>query len=265
MRIFVQLSNGIMPLFLALLTKSILDILAQSTPDSPSLLIRRFILLSVYVLGLGLFRSTVSKVGEYFLQVHTELISKYITVQISRKSAFLDISYFDSTNLYDELQNVRRDSSALSMMTNYLFDLVRIVVQLMSALVVMITFNVYIALGLLILYIPFALISRRHTKIAYDWIRSQVKKVRHMGYSIGLLSNKMTAKELRRYDYGDEIIKKYEGLWESWFNKKKRVLRMRLSLTHISSLLPTVAVAAVSIYVGINVISGSLTVGDFSL
>ncbi|MCD6322584.1 MAG: ABC transporter ATP-binding protein [Clostridiales bacterium] len=259
-RIFVQLVNGITPLFLALLTKGILDVLVDVSGD-----VRRFIMLSVYVLGLGLIKSTVTKTGEYFSQVHRELISKFIKLQISKKAASLDISYFDSTNLYDELQNVRRDSGALSMMTNHVFDLVRVMVQLVSAFTVMVVFNIWIGIGLIILYIPFALISRRHTKIAYKWTRGVVKQKRHMGYSIGLLSNRMTAKELRLYDYGDEMIDKYEGLWIRWFAQMKSVYKKRITMTHLSSIIPTAAIAGISVYVGLNVLNGSLSIGDFSL
>lgn len=259
-RIIEQMANGITPLLLALLTKGILDVLAGDSGD-----VRRFIELSVYVLGLGLIRSTISKTGEYFSQIHRELISKFIELQISRKAASLDVSYFDSTNLYDELQNVRRDSGALSMMTNHVFDLVRVMVQLVSAFTVMVAFNIWIGLGLVVLYIPFAIVSRRHTKLAYEWTRGVVKQRRRMGYSIGLLSNRMTAQELRLYDYGDEMIDKYEGLWSRWFTQMKSVYRKRISMTHLSSIIPTAAVTGVSVYVGLNVLNGNLSVGDFSL
>lgn len=259
-RIIEQMANGITPLLLALLTKGILDVLAGDSGD-----VRRFIELSIYVLGLGLIRSTISKTGEYFSQIHRELISKFIELQISRKAASLDVSYFDSTNLYDELQNVRRDSGALSMMTNHVFDLVRVMVQLVSAFTVMVAFNIWIGLGLVVLYIPFAIVSRRHTKLAYEWTRGIVKQRRRMGYSIGLLSNRMTAQELRLYDYGDEMIDKYEGLWSRWFTQMKSVYRKRISMTHLSSIIPTAAVTGVSVYVGLNVLNGNLSVGDFSL
>lgn len=259
-RIFVQLVNGITPLLLALLTKEILDVLAGVSGD-----VNRFILLSVYVLGVGLINSTVVKTGEYFSQVHRELINKYIELQLTKKAASLDISYFDSTNLYDELQNVRRDSGALSMMTNHVFDIVRVMVQLVSAFTVMVVFNIWIGFGLMVLYIPFALINRTHTKIAYEWTRGVVKQRRHMGYSIGLLSNRMTANELRLYDYSDEMIDKYEGLWTHWFAQMKSVYKKRITMTHLSSVIPTAAITGVSVYVGLNVLNGNLSIGDFSL
>jgi hypothetical protein len=123
-----------------------------------------------------IFRGVKDKSCQNVKVKHFCLLRKRVFSRIHRaldfkKAASLDISYFDSTNLYDERQNVRRDSGALSMMTNHVFDLIRVMVQLVSAFTVMITFNIWIGFGLIALYVPFALISRKHTKIAYEWTR----------------------------------------------------------------------------------------------
>jgi ABC-type bacteriocin/lantibiotic exporter with double-glycine peptidase domain len=265
-RLFIQVITGVYPLLAALLYKKIINILSSSIVNEQYIqLIKPFLMTSILILLVKILLSTLDKMNGYYSELHREYVSKYISIEISNKAASLDLSYFDSTKLYDELMNIKRDSFAMQMLTSNIFNLIKSVVQLISACIVLFTFNWLFTLGLLALFIPSALVNKKYTKFSYEWLRKRVEWNRKMGYVLNTLTDKATAQDVRLYNYKDEMVDKYESIWSKWFKEKKKISLLKSIYTAISAYIPTIGVAAISVFVGIRVINRTLTLGDFSL
>lgn len=215
--------------------------------------------------GTNAFLRVMQKVNMYYQSLHNDKINNIINIKFAEKTSSLDIAYYDTAQYYNELENVRRDSGVLPLFTWTFIDCVKAVVQLIIAASILINLNIYMTFILIATAFPGSIAEIKLTYKIYKWDRTHIKETRKMGYLMSLFSNVNTVRDIKMYGIFNYLIEKYNVIWREWFKNRKKILKLQNILTTILLLIPEIIIAGMIIYIGINILNGQNTVGDYSL
>lgn len=257
-RIFYEIISVIIPIISSWIVKVIIDNLTFERNFED------FIVMVVFLVALQLFAMILGRISQYINGVHNEKIGNYIKVEIMRKVNSLDVSYFDNPEFYNEIQNANRDSQSLQSLTWIITTMIKGIVQSISCGIILGGLYWVFPIMIFILDIPSVLIDKKIVKKKYDWQLSKTENVRKYGYIESIIQNKAYAKDVRVFNAKDYFLNKYLKLWTAWFNEKNKIEREKITWAFISGILPYCGDIIVMIYLGMRIISGTLTIGDFT-
>lgn len=267
MRTFLELFAAFLPFFTVFIGKEIIDFLVSpaASKGESAQQIEKFIWLAAALLAINVSGRLCLRLKEYFAGIHKELISRNINIQMTEQSAKLDLSYFDSVKFYNEINIARTDSISLQTLTWFSLDFVRTVIQITVSFFILLKLNPVFALILVVSGIPSAIAEKDYMGAIYLWQRDHIAEERKMNYILGIMTGRGFAKDVRLYGLENEMLSRYKRIWEQWFGEKRKLLFKKSIAATILSILPEIATIGMLIFVGINIISGNLTVGDYSL
>lgn len=219
--------------------------------------------LSLLVL-IGFMINLLTQINRSLGMVHKDLINRYIGVRVNRKASMLDLSFFDSIEFYNELSNAKRDSTVIEGLTWYIVNSLKALVQLIIAIILLSKLNILFAILMIFLSVPFLVLQNIYTKKIYNWQVHKVPAVRKMGYIINILTSKNHAKNIRLFNIGEYLVKKYNELWSMWFEEKKNITIKRGFILGLVAVIPDLGRMIILIFVGLKIVNHDLTVGDYS-
>jgi ABC-type multidrug transport system, ATPase and permease components len=266
-RILLELVAVGIPSVTIILSKVLIDFFAvlPRMKSDISNQIDQLILILVLMIILSIVNRIVNKVKDYYSILHKDLISREIEIQIAEKSASLDLSYFDSSKFYDEMSNAKRDSNALQTLTWFVMDVIRSGVQLIISFIIIFKLNAIFAILLIATGIPPIFAEKKYTEFIYNWQRKHMPEERKMNYILSIFTGGIFVKDVRLFGIQNEYFSKYNLMWNKWFKEKKENTFKRSRNVILQSILPEIGSAGILLYVGIEIIHGRLTVGDYSL
>ncbi|HEX3028097.1 MAG TPA: ABC transporter ATP-binding protein [Clostridia bacterium] len=227
--------------------------------------IYKLAILLVILMLINIINRLIARLKEYYSGMHKDLISREVEIQISEQTSSLDLSYFDSVKFYNEMNNAKRDSGSLQTLTWFVMDIIRGGIQLIISFVVLAKLNAVFALMIIITGIPSIFMEKRFRELIYNWQRNHVQEERKITYILNILTGGIFAKDIRLFGIKDELISRYKSMWDTWFKGKRETTYKLTKLLVLLSSLPEIGAIGISLYVGIQIILGNLTVGDYSL
>ncbi|GFZ33312.1 ABC transporter permease [Clostridium zeae] len=266
LRIVLELASSVIPFINIYLGKEILDLLVKlvsggGEADS----VEGFIRLIIQLTAVQACSKVMEKIKEFSSGLHNDYITNHVNILIGKKSISLDLCFFDSTKYYDEITNANRDSMFVQMYIWSIMQGISSVFKLITCFILLCNLNVVFAILLIFAIIPSMIIEKRYTEKVYNWQRDTVPEERKYRYILNIFSNRLFAKDMRIYNLGDEMISKYKKSWAKWFAGKKNIISKKAFLVCVVSTLPEICYAGMMYYVGINIIHGKLTIGDYNL
>lgn len=266
-RLFLEIIVSGIPFATIFLSKDIINFFAAlpGTIMDASNTIHKFLLLLCILLLLKIIIGLFNRMKEYCSKMHRDLISREMDVQIAGHSASLDLSYFDSSKFYNEMNNARRDSSAIQTLTWFVLDIIRLSIQFVFSFIVLAMLNAIFAIVLVAAGVPSVIYEKKLTGVIYRWQRRHVPEERKMNYVINILMGREFAKDVRFFSIQKELLLRYISMWDKWFNNKRDTTYKNSKKVMLLSVLPGIGAVGISLFVGIEIIYGRLTVGDYSL
>jgi ATP-binding cassette subfamily B protein len=266
-RLFLEIIVAGIPFAVIFLSKEIINffVALPGAITEASISIQTFVLLISLLLILKITSNLFNKMKEYCSKMHRDLISREMEAQIARHTAALDLSYFDSSKFYNEINNARRDSSAMQTLTWFVMDIIRLGIQFAFSFIVLAMLNAVFAFVLIAAGIPSVIYEKKLTGVIYMWQRKQVPEERKMNYVINILTGREFAKDIRLFGIQKELLSRYNLMWDKWFNNKRDTTYKNSKKVMLLSVLPGIGAVGISLFVGIEIIYGRLTVGDYSL
>lgn len=266
-RIIIELASSGIPFILILISKEIIDFFVSLATNEaePLQKIQEFIVIITILLAINIFNSVITRIKEYYGGIHKDLIGKNINIQMAKQTIKLDLSYFDSAKFYNEVSNAKRDSNSLQTLAWLSIDIIRTTVQFIISFSVLMKLNPIFASILVASGIPSTISEKKYMEMIYRWQRNHVSEERKMDYILNIITGREFAKDVRLYSLGNEMLSRYNKMWNQWFDKKRRLTFKKSISTTILSLIPELGAISLAIYVGIKIINKELSVGDYSL
>lgn len=265
-RILLQIILALSPMANAYISRGIINLLAGSLSKKMeyNILLSQFIWLLFLFIIVGLAASMVNKFNETVSGIHQDLIGNYISRQMMKKTASLDIAYFDSPDFYNEIANAKRDSQSLQTLTWFTVSFINSFVQIILSAFILVKLHWVFPILLILLNIPYIVSEKRFTKYIYGWQRKRVPEERKMGYLQAIITDRGYAKDLRLFGLFDEMFDRYLALWEKWFGEKTSITYKRSLGAIICTSFPYFGVASASYYTGTRILKGLFSIGDFT-
>ena len=189
-----------------------------------------------------------------------------VNVQILDKALRLDLSFFEDAEFYDKLTRARREASSRPVaLLSESFSLVQNVVTLLGYAVLLAHFSAWIVLGLLLATLPATLSEMRYSKIAFrirNWRSPESRKLLYLEY---VLANDEHVKEVKLFGIGPHLLDRYRTLAESFFEEDKKLAIRRAILTHVFSLIGTLAFYATYAVMAVAAALARITLGNLTL
>ncbi len=264
LRILLEITLAVLPILLAYLMKIMLNFLSAKTFKNVEVNIDMFIKVIIFYFLLQLANIVLEKIKDFCAQKHQDIINNNIDLKIINKVNTLDISYFDNPKFNDELINAANDSRALQDLTWTVIGLVRSTVSALACLFILSYLNPLIPIIIVVLTLPSMIIEKRYIKKNYSWQRNFVCKQRKMNYVKNILFARNFANEIRVLQLKEYFTNEFTHYWREWFKEKSKIAFFRSLFSSISMILPQIASTLILVYVGIKVLSNSLTIGDFT-
>lgn len=258
---------GIAAPFLSIyLSREIVNALVSgfSQKEMASYFFSQFLFFAIFLILSEVLQRICESLSEYCERMHRDIIMNYTRNEISKKAAALDLSYFDSVEFYNELQDATQNSYQINETAFRAIQLLRFLIQLVIALVCVMQFHVFYGLLLLLSGIPGVLFNQAMFEKLYSWQRSTLGLERKITYLVSLVTQRAFAKDIRQYGVGDHITDQYNRLWKDWFGEKKKVSAKYVKKVALASILPQLITLAAIVQIGQQIFFGSYTVGDYS-
>lgn len=263
-RLFNEIFLAIQPLLLLYLGKMLLDMIAQDINNIESVLHKLiYILVAIFVFEALL--SILNRLNEIMISIHNDKISYYINVQTMEKAKVLDLAFFDSPDFYNLLQLAKRDSHALTSFSWFSITVIKSMLQVITNVIILVKLFWVFPILIIVLSIPSMLLEKKFIDHLYQWGIDRVPEERKMSYINDILTSREYAKEIRIYNVFDHLFQKYHKYWGTWFDEKIKITKKKSIWVSLVNILPQMGVTLVTVYVTVQIINKTSTIGDYSL
>ncbi len=189
-----------------------------------------------------------------------------INIKILEKALTLDLIHFENPEVYDKLQNARREASSrpLNLFVNGV-DLVGNVITLASYGVLLLTFDWLTLLILVVATVPAFVVEARFSGEAFRLFSWRAPESRKMRYLELVLTWDTHAKEVKLYQLAEEIMKRYRALYDELFDEERSLSIRRAVWGFVLGLISTIALYGCYAWIVARTVAGILTLGDMTL
>lgn len=219
----------------------------------------------LFILGVTqIFTAILSKINNFLAEIHNDKISLIITTDITCHVNSLDISYFDSPMLYNEIINTSSDITTIPSLIWSVLSSLQIFVQIVVSFAILSCFGIWIPFVIIVTCLPNFIIDRKNAIHRYSWGRDNVNEVRKIRYSYDTLVSKYFCKDIRTKNIFDYLKNKYVCQWKDWYIKKNKMLIKHFFSSFITMFFPHIATLVFAYFLIINISNNKNTVGDFT-
>ena len=189
-----------------------------------------------------------------------------INTRIIRKALALELHYFEDADFYDKMQNARRQSEfrALAIIDNG-FLLLQNWITLVSFLFVLLAFNPLVALLLFGTTLPSFLVQNRYGRLNFRLQSWKTPESRKMQYFEHLLTVDTSAKEIKLFNLGEPLLKRYNDIFWGIFKEDARLAWSRSWVSLAWGVLSTLSFYGAYGWIVYVTIAGRISLGDMTL
>ena len=189
-----------------------------------------------------------------------------INVTILEKALGLDLRYFEDPEFYDKLTRARREASSrpVSLVTES-FSLIQNAITLVGYGALLVRFSGWAVAGLLLATVPATIAEMRYSKVAFrvrNWRSPESRRLLYLEY---VLANDEHAKEVKLFGIGPLLMQRYRALAEQFYEEDRALAVKRAWITHLLSMLATVAFYGAYAAMALLAATGALTLGNMTL
>ncbi len=265
-RILLNIISLAVPFVVIALTRSLMDLLAGSNAgvSMTGTAVQMFLALSLLLLAFHILSKVVEIISTYYASLHSDTVDTATKHCIMKKAAELDLSFFDSAAFYNEMNDANGNSPLITHSAFRAMDFVRYFVQFLIAFVYLFRFHPVMPFVFAVSVVPCAVIEFKQVEAIYGFQRQYMSEERKMQYVADVLLSREFVKDVRIYNLFSFISGKFQKIWEILFSKKRKItLRYTWILLALSAL-PEITAAAFLFLLGLSVIRGVYTIGDYS-
>jgi ATP-binding cassette, subfamily B, bacterial len=204
-------------------------------------------------------KSVESAVGD----IQRDLVSDHMHALVHAKAVELDVEYYENAEYYNALHRAQAEAPqrATTLLAN-LLQVGRSGVSLLAIAGLLVAFNWWIALVLVIGDLPGALVRIRAAWELYRWQRGTTATEVRVRYYSALLSSHGYIQEMRLFDLGALFVERFRALREGLRQERRKLAVRRLSAELATQVSAMVAVYLAYGFVAYQALAGAITLGD---
>ena len=263
----LTLGGALLPATQAWVGKLIVDgvVASMQSPQDREQVRKVFIYL---LIELALFLlSAAFNHGRRLIQQLIELqLANRIRGEIIGKALTLDLAYFEDSDFYDRLQNARREGGYKPMeLINDTFLIIQNVITMISFALLMLRFSPWLVVVLLATSIPAFIAETRYSERAFRLLTWRAPETRQVNYLSRLLTEDTAAKEIKLFNLGGTLLKRYTTLFDKFFEEDKSLALRRATAGFSLGLIATLGFYSSYAWIVWHTMQGTISLGDMTL
>jgi ATP-binding cassette subfamily B protein len=264
---FLTLGGALLPATQAWVGKLIVDGVVASIqkgndPDQVRTVFYYLILeLILFLLSTGINHSR--RLIQQLIQLQ---LANQIRSEIIRKALTLDLAFFEHPDFYDRLQNARREGGYKPVeLINDTFQIVQSMITLISFAALMLRFSPWLVLILLATSIPAFIAETRFSEQGFRLLTRRAPETRQINYLSRLLTEDTAAKEIKLFNLGSTLLKRYKTLFDKFFQEDKSLAVRRALVGFSLGLVATLGFYGSYAWIVWRTVQGMISLGDMTL
>lgn len=193
-----------------------------------------------------------------------DAFEQYINNEILEKNAKLDVSCYDTPKYYNIIRDLSRSKRSFNRLNTQAMRFLAATLTFVINIAVITYYSSFIyVIMMLIFVIPAVLLSSRYESKMNKYEIDNQCAMRRLSYYAGVMTDRVSAQEIRFYDLGDFFIRKYEELSNEYRDGIKKINLKYGIINSLAKVLPWTSVCIVLIVSAVNVVYGRMLIGDF--
>jgi len=264
--ILLLIIQGLIPAGIVYLTRFLVDgltaVVVTGTWES-----LRPVLIPAILMGLLMLLSLIIDNGLSWVRtVQAELIGDYIAALIHRKSADVDIAFYEMAEFHDHLQRARDDAFYLPLrLLESIGEVIQSTITLLAMIALLIPYGIWLPLALVISTLPALLIVIRNHGEYHRWWEATTADRRWASYYDTILTFEDTAAEVRLFGLGTHFLNAYQLVRRSLREGRLEVAKRQGWSRFAAGVLALLISAGTGVVVLWRAIQGLYTLGDLAL
>jgi ATP-binding cassette, subfamily B, bacterial len=193
-------------------------------------------------------------------------LANRIRGEIIGKALTLDLAYFEDSDFYDRLQNARREGGYKPVeLINDTFLIVQNMITLISFALLMLRFSPWLVIILLATSIPAFIAETRYSERGFRLLTRRAPETRQVNYLSRLLTEDTAAKEIKLFNLGGTLLKRYTTLFDKFFEEDKSLALRRATAGFSLGLVATLGFYGSYAWIVWHTVRGKISLGDMTL
>lgn len=194
------------------------------------------------------------------------LLGQKVNVLILEKALTLDMAHFEDSEFYDKMTRARREASSRPLsLVGRTFGLVQDGLTLITYGGLLIRFSVWAVVVLMVAAVPAFIAETRFAGEAFRLFRWRTPESREQNYLEWLIANEAPAMEVKLYQLGDTLLDRYHTIFNRLFGEDRDLTIRRGVWSYLLSLFSTAAFYLAYVWIVIETIVGTITLGELTM
>jgi ATP-binding cassette subfamily B protein len=259
--------QGLLPVATVTLTRLLVDSLAGAIGRQGDWAqVRSTLLLAAAIATVALLAEALRSASGWVRTVQSELVRDHVGVLILKKSAQVDLAFYDSPAYHDRLQRAQLDAGYQPVaLLESMGSLVQNGITLVAMVGVLVPYGLWLPVALVVSTLPALVVVLRHNLRQHEWRRRTTADERRSWYYHWVLTDREAAAEVRLFALGEHFRSAYRALRQRLRGERLRLVRDQgLALLGASVVALAIAGGTMAWMVW-RALQGQATLGDLAL
>jgi ATP-binding cassette subfamily B protein len=214
--------------------------------------------------ALALCGSALGRVIDYLDALLSDKYTRYVSIEVIKHSAELDLAAYEDPVFYDRLERARVQATDRLGMIQSIGKLIQQAITAISLSVSILLFSPWLLFLLTLSVIPGFLGESHFAFLGYATIHRQTPIRRQLDYLRVLGGSREAAKELKLFGLKKFLVKRFTSLSDQLYNENVGLARRRLVAGALLSIVGTIGYYSAYVYIVWRTISGALSIGELT-
>jgi ATP-binding cassette subfamily B protein len=256
--------QGVLPLLPLYLMKLMVDAATAGLAAPDKGVVVRQVLLLLVLMGAAtlageFFRSIAGLVGE----AQSQAVTDHMSDVLHAKSVDVDLEYYESAQYYDTLHRAQREAPYRpTHLVNSLVQIGQNGISLLAMAGLLLLFHWIVAVILFVAVLPGVAVRLGYAGTMYRWQREHTSTERRAGYLNWMLTGGSHAKEIRLYDLGPLLMRRFRDLRRKLRGERLGIAARRSVAELAAQTGATAAIYGSLAFIAYRTVQGTNTLGD---
>jgi ATP-binding cassette subfamily B protein len=263
LNLILVVAQGLLPLAGLYLLKRIIDTLQAGIAAQGSLSFQPVLIWVALAAAVALLTVIARSLAELAGQAQALVLSDKVTDVLHTQSVAVDLEYYENPSYYDTLHRAQADAPFRPIsIVNGLVQMGQSAISLAGIAGLLFTFNPLMALALIFVALPGALVRLAYSRRLYRFEQEQTEQERRAWYYHWLLTVSSFAKEVRLFNLGTLFRTRYQALRRQLRGGRLALARRRTLSGVLAQSVATLAVFGALAFIAYQTWKGTITIGS---
>jgi ATP-binding cassette subfamily B protein len=194
------------------------------------------------------------------------LLSQRVNTLILEKALTLELQQFEDSEFYDKLNRARQEASSrpLSLVTRT-FSLGQHAISLISYATLLLQFSGWAVVVLILAGLPAFVAETYFSGQRFRMFRHRSSERRKLLYLEMVLAREDHAKEVKLFQLGSELLRRYKSIFQSLYDDERRLSRRQDGWGLLLGLISNLAFYGAYAWIALATIQGAISLGQMTM